>query len=87
MSQHVTVYTQPGCQPCRATTRWLKKHRVQPTTVDVTQSPADLEAVKALGYQESPVVVVSHGPGNDVHWSGYRPDLLAEHITTERRAA
>lgn len=79
-TQHITVYSQPACQPCRATKKWLEKRKASFKTVDVTESPADREAIIALGYQASPVVVVSHGTGVDVHWSGYRPDLLAEHI-------
>lgn len=75
----ITVYTQPNCMPCRATKRWLDKRGTPYNTVDVTQSPTDRDAIVALGYQQSPVVVVSHGADRDVHWSGHRPDLLAEH--------
>lgn len=76
----VTVYTQPRCVQCDATKRWLKKRGHKWAEVDLTTSPADMEAVKALGYTQAPVVVVSHGVGSDVHWSGNRPDLLAEHL-------
>lgn len=35
----ITVYTQPSCQPCKATKRWLDKRGITFTEVDVTTSP------------------------------------------------
>jgi glutaredoxin-like protein NrdH len=67
----ITVYTQPSCQPCKAVKRWLDKRGVEYQTVDISTSPADLEAVKALGYQAAPVVIVSNGDAEtDIHWQG-----------------
>ena len=37
----------------------------------------DYEAIRALGYTSAPVVAI--GTDYEVHWSGFRPDLLAEH--------
>lgn len=83
----ITVYTQPGCQPCKATKRWLDARGVTYTTVDVTESPADLEAIKALGYNSVPVVIVSNGdPETDLHWSGLVVANL-EKYTLEKEAA
>jgi glutaredoxin-like protein NrdH len=83
----ITVYTQNGCQPCKATKRWLDKRGVTYTTIDVTESPADLEAIKALGYNSVPVVVVSNGdPLTDLHWSGLVVANL-EKYTLEKEAA
>lgn len=78
---NVTVLSQPNCQPCRATTRWLTKRGVEHTVIDLTESPEDAAAARALGYQQTPVVLINYSAGNDVHFSGYRPDLLAEHVT------
>lgn len=74
----ITVYTTPACPQCMTTKRWLDKRGVPYTTVDLSQSPSDMDAVKALGYAAAPVVVVIGGD-YDVHWSGFRPDMLAEH--------
>ena len=41
----------------------------------------DYEAIRALGHTSAPVVAV--GQGYEVVWSGFRPDLLAEHCTPE----
>lgn len=70
----VTVYTQPSCQPCRATKRWLDKRGITYTQVDVTHDPTAAEYVKDLGYLAAPVVITSDG----AHWNEFRPDLLEE---------
>jgi glutaredoxin-like protein NrdH len=76
----ITVYTQPGCQPCRAVKRWLDKRGIEHQTVDVTLSPGDAEALKALGYSGTPVTIVSNGdPETDLHWHGFNPDFLSRY--------
>jgi glutaredoxin-like protein NrdH len=84
----VTVYSQPHCQPCKATKRWLDKNQVTYTEVDVTTSPEDAEAIRALGFKEAPVVIVSTGdPETDLMWSGFIPDNLRKYTITELKAA
>jgi len=84
----ITVYTKPGCQPCKATKRWLDKRGIEYQSVDVTTSPADLEAIKALGYQGVPVVVVAgRTPELDLHWQDFHPDNLAKYTTPNQEAA
>jgi glutaredoxin-like protein NrdH len=84
----VTVYTKPNCQPCRATKRWLDNRSVDYQTVDVTTSPDDLAAIKALGYEGVPVVIVSgRTPETDLHWHGFHPDNLAKYTHAKDVAA
>ena len=71
-----TVYTTPGCVQCDATKRWLNSRSIEYTTVDLTQSPDDYAAVTALGYKSAPVIAV----GDNVHWGGFRVDLLELHF-------
>lgn len=86
--RNITVYTQPGCQPCKATKRWLDKRGISYRTVDVTESPEDLEAIKALGYQSVPVVIVGRGdPETELHWQGFHPDNLSKYTTEKVEAA
>lgn len=79
----VTVYGQPGCMPCKATTRRLDRAGVPYTYVDVTTDPAAFQAVRDHGYNSTPVVEVVRltstpaGVERDVTaWHGYRQDSL-----------
>ena len=75
----VRVYTTPNCNQCAMTKKWLDKKGVHYATVDLAD-PAninDYEAMLELGYAAAPIVVI--GTDYEVHWSGFRPDLLAEH--------
>ena len=84
----ITVYSKPNCQPCRATKRWLDKRGIPYTEVDITTSPADLEAITALGFQEAPVVIVSTGdPETDIMWSGLVVDNLNKYTHSTEKAA
>ena len=87
MNRIVTVYTSPGCQPCKATKRWLDKNGVTYDTVDVSQNPDDLAAIKELGYKAAPVVIVSTGdPEIELHWQGFHPDNLKKYTLTKAAA-
>ena len=75
----VRVYITPSCWQCAMTKKWLNRKGVHYTTVDLAD-PAninDYEAIRALGYKAAPVVAI--GTDYEIHWSGFRPDLLAEH--------
>lgn len=79
----ITVYTLPDCVQCDRTKKYLTKAGVEFNTVDLSTSPDDYEAVKAIGYQAAPVVIVGNGdPADDKHWYGFRPDLLKEFCTS-----
>ena len=83
----ITLYSRPSCQPCKQIKRWWNKNGVTFNEVNVEESPADLEAIKALGYERVPVTVVSNGdPETDLHWGGL---VLAnlEKYTLEQKAA
>ena len=67
----ITVYTKPSCVQCNATKRALAKASLAYEEVDLTLDAGALEAVKALGYQQAPVVI-----DGDDHWAGFRPDRI-----------
>lgn len=67
----VTVYTKPGCQPCRMTLRRLDAAGLDYTTVDISQDDDARDYVMSLGYQQAPVVVAG-----GTHWSGFRPERI-----------
>lgn len=68
----VTVYSQPSCQQCHATTRSLTSKGVEHKVVDISQDPEARDFVIGLGYMQAPVVVAG-----DDHWSGFRPDKIS----------
>lgn len=67
----ITVFSKPACVQCDATYRALKKHGLDYEVVDISQDDEALENVKALGYQQAPVVFADGD-----HWSGFRPDRI-----------
>lgn len=74
-----TVYTKPNCIQCDRTQAHLIKHHVPFHARDITTDPqAYRHITEALGYQQVPVVVTDDGQ----HWSGYRPDKLAQLTST-----
>lgn len=73
MSKQVTVYTKPSCVQCNATYRALDSKGISYRVVDLSTDSAGLEKVKELGYLQAPVVITDDG-----HWSGFRPDKIAE---------
>lgn len=54
----------------------------------MTQSPDDLAAIKELGYNAAPVVIVSTGdPELELHWQGFHPDNLKKYTHSTKEAA
>ncbi len=68
----ITVYSKPSCVQCDATYRALNKQGLEYEVVDITADAEALASVKALGYQQAPVVFADGD-----HWSGFRPDKIA----------
>lgn len=72
----VVVYTQPNCQPCKATLRRFEAAGVVVKELAAADYP---DLLKAMGHKQAPVVM-----DGVRHWSGYRPDLIDETINTRR---
>ncbi|GAB2461308.1 hypothetical protein GCM10007967_14320 [Xylanimonas ulmi] len=70
----LTVLSKPGCVQCDATARALTKKGVALVKVDVSDDAEALELARGLGYLQVPVVVTPDGE----HWSGFRPDRIAD---------
>jgi len=67
----ITVYTKPSCVQCTATYRALDNKGIEYKVLDLSVDENALEAVKALGYLQAPVVIT-----DEDHWSGFRPDKI-----------
>ena len=68
-----TVYTKPACVQCNATYRALDKAGIPYNSVDISQDAEALEELKALGFQQAPVVASPVG-----NWSGFNPGKIEE---------
>ncbi|MEV8149922.1 glutaredoxin family protein [Arthrobacter sp. NPDC080073] len=88
----VVVYTKPKCVQCNQTFMMLDRDNIAYTKVDITQDATARDFITrdvpdgGLGYMQAPVVYVSAIEG-DEHWSGFRPDLIEQHITKRADAA
>lgn len=78
----ITVFSKPACVQCDATYRSLDKLGLDYTIVDITRDAEALSSVKALGYQQAPVVFA----GGD-HWSGFRPDKIRSLVSNRSTVA
>lgn len=79
----ITVYTKPGCGPCKLTIGRFKNAGLDPQVVDITATPAALEYItEELGYVQAPVVVYERD-GSEDHWSGLNPDKINQVIALE----
>lgn len=58
-TERVTIFTQPGCQPCRMTKQMLNTRNINFEEIDIAESPAALDFVKGLGFKEAPVVLIT----------------------------
>jgi glutaredoxin-like protein NrdH len=78
----ITVFSKPACVQCDATYRALNKHGLEYTVVDISTDAEALESVKALGYQQAPVVFADGD-----HWSGFRPDRIKSLVQAAQSTA
>lgn len=72
----VVVYTQPNCQPCKATLRRFAEAGV---VVKELAASDHTGLLKAMGHMQAPIVMTGVN-----HWHGYRPDLIDEAIEARR---
>lgn len=79
----ITVYTKPGCSPCKLTIGKFKTAGLDVQIVDISATPAALEYItEELGYAQAPVVVYER-EGSEDHWSGLNPDKINQVIGLE----
>ncbi|MET3142512.1 UNVERIFIED_ORG: glutaredoxin-like protein NrdH [Arthrobacter sp. UYEF2] len=89
MSAPVTslvILSQPSCVQCTSTYRALNKTCIPYASFNLgdpgeaAAAMAFHEEAQALGYMQAPVGLAKDADGNTVdHWSGFRPDKIAEH--------
>ncbi|MFJ7751836.1 glutaredoxin family protein [Arthrobacter sp. NPDC097144] len=80
----ITVYTKPGCGPCKLTVRKFESAGLNPQIVDITTNSEALDYISdELGYAQAPVVVYEKD-GSEDHWSGLQPDKINKVIELEK---
>ena len=67
----VTVYSNPNCQACEQTKKFLTLKGVEFEAKMIQDSPEVFEVINTNKYTSAPVVVAG-----DVSWSGFRLDKL-----------
>lgn len=76
LSTEVILYWGEGCQPCKATKRWLEKKDVDYTAIEVTADNKDKYGISSVPVVEVIERSESGGSLKD-SWVGFRPDRLA----------
>jgi glutaredoxin-like protein NrdH len=69
----VIVYSNPNCQACEQTKRFLTVKGVAFESKMISESPEVFSLIEEKGYKSAPVVVAE---GDS--WSGFRLDKLSE---------
>ncbi|SEB29078.1 hypothetical protein [Arthrobacter woluwensis] len=81
----VVIYEKPECSQCTLSKKRLDEAGVVYGRVDITE-------ILCIPFRQEPrlhggpVLYVST-PEEDLHWYGFRPDLIAKHITGREDAA
>ncbi|WP_461171178.1 glutaredoxin family protein [Arthrobacter sp. Z1-15] len=80
----ITVYTRPGCSPCKLTIRKFEAAGLTPQVVDISTAGTAVDYISnELGYAQVPVVVYDKD-GSEDHWSGLNPDKINQVIELEK---
>ena len=69
----VTVFSQPGCVPCKKVKTWFDAKGVEYVERDVTQDPEALAHIRSLGHMGVPVVETPNK-----NWVGINLDNMKE---------
>lgn len=67
----VIVYSNPNCQACEQTKRFLTVKGIEFESKMISDSPEVMPLIEEKGYRSAPIVVA----GED-SWSGFRLDKL-----------
>lgn len=55
----VTIFSQPGCVPCKKVKTWFDAKGVEYTERDITVDPSALQHIRNLGHMGVPVIETS----------------------------
>lgn len=69
----VIVYSNPNCNACEQTKRFLTVKNIPFESKMISESPEVFSLIEEKGYKSAPVVVAGENS-----WSGFRLDKLSE---------
>jgi len=69
----VFVYSNPNCNACEQTKRFLTVKNIPFESKMISESPEVFSLIEEKGYKSAPVVVAGENS-----WSGFRLDKLSE---------
>lgn len=69
----VIVYSNPNCNACEQTKRFLTLKNIPFESKMISESPEVFSLIEEKGYKSAPVVVAGENS-----WSGFRLDKLSE---------
>lgn len=72
----IDVYSKKNCNGCIATDRKMAKHNLEYNIHKMDEDSTLYEKAASYGYNQAPIVVVTHADGTEESWSGYRPDSI-----------
>lgn len=75
----VKVYSKDNCVQCRATMRYLDKHKVP---YDVESANENAQMLRNKGFNQAPVVVVYGPSGSTRSWAGYNVGKLQDLVNS-----
>ncbi|MDF7680153.1 glutaredoxin-like protein NrdH [Enterobacteriaceae bacterium ESL0689] len=69
----ITVYTKNDCVQCHATQQAMKNHGLTFDIINIDHHPEVIDILREQGFRQLPVVIAG-----DIHWSGFRPDMIKQ---------
>lgn len=72
----VHVYSRPGCQPCKATKKFLTRNNIQYRDHNIDDDVVQQLRIQDWGFTQLPVVEVTFDGETIAAWSGLRLDHL-----------
>lgn len=72
----ITIYSKPGCAPCRAAERYLNDRDIPFSKVDVTEDAEAYARITRGGFQMTPVI----GYAGSLHTNTDLPDIARQYL-------
>lgn len=72
---NVRIFTKKFCPGCTKTKELMDKLGIHYQTIDISDDPAAIKALRALGYLSVPIILVDNDKGV-TGWTGFQPEKI-----------